>query len=404
MLGFTKTRSARSPIVGAALGCALSACLLTAAQADQITAKGDTLNGKLISMGDGGLVFETAYAKDKLAIKYEDVTDIRTDGPVQLLHGEDGETIGRMLGMENGNLLVGTDAASATPIELSSVTLGTPTDGVRWTDRMRSNFRYWHGSFDFGFGLTRSRIDDTILTLGFSLARKKAPTRFFLDVLGAYGKSESDEVNLVKDAQGRVIRIDEVTTETRSRDNLLGRARGEYDLTKQLYVFGAGSAEYDGIQRISIRGIPKAGLGYRIWETKTDIFQVEAGGAWVYEKFFGGDDNNFWAVAFGSFLDTGLWYGSRFTWRMDYLPAIDDWLGDYIVRNELALLIPLFDPFKLKLAFLDEYNSTPASEVIELFTPNNATPDPNDGTVTNVERTTADYNKLIFTIGLALAF
>lgn len=379
-------------IVTGALACVLSIGFARAGLADQITAKGDTLNGKLISMGDGGVVFETAYAKDKLAIKYEDITDLRTEGPVQILHGEDGETIGPIQGMQDGKLQVG-----STSVTIADVTLGTPTEGQRWTDRMRSNFRYWHGSFDLGFGLTRSRIDDTILTLGFSLARKKAPTRFFLDVIGAYGKQESDEINLIRDDQGRVIDIEEVTTETRSQDNLLGRVRGEYDLTKQLYAFGAGSAEYDGIQQLSLRTIPKAGLGYRIWETKTDIFQVEAGAAWVYEKFFGGDDNNFWAVAFGSYLDIGLWYGSRFIWRMDYLPAIDDWLGDYILNNELALLVPLWDPFKLKLAFIDIYDSTPASETIDLY-------DPGTDTFSTIERTTADHNKLIFTIGLSMAF
>lgn len=389
MLGITWAFVARSQMGIGSLCCALSVLFAVAAHADQITAKGDTLNGKVVTLGDGAVVFETAYAKDKLTIKYEDVTDLRTDGPVQVLHGEHDETIGRLHGMEDGQLLVGTDAASAAKVDIKTITLGTPTEGQAWGDRMRSRFRYWHGSFDFGFGLTRSRVDNTIITLGFSLARKKAPTRFFLDVLGAYGKQESEGITL---SDGTVIKQD---TETKSQDSLFGRARGEYDLTKQLYAFGSGDAQYDGIQHLSIRAIPKAGLGYRFWETKTDIFQVEAGGAYVYEKYFGGDTNDFFAVAFGSFLDTGLWYGSRFSWRMDYLPSVADWIGDYLVRNELALTVPIFSPFNLKLAFIDEYDSTPATKS---FAQTVTTPPATE------TKTTADYNKLIFTVGLSVAF
>jgi hypothetical protein len=61
------------------------------------------------------------------------------------------------------------------------------------------------------------------------------------------------------------------------------------------------------------------------------------------------------------------------------------------LRNELALTVPLFSPFNLKLAFIDQYDSTPATQK---FTLNGV----------EMERTTADHNKLIFTIGLSVAF
>jgi hypothetical protein len=260
---------------------------------------------------------------------------------------------------------------------------------------MRSRFRYWHGSFDLGFGLTRSRIDDTMFLLGLSLTRKKAPTRFFLDIVGTYGKQETDEINVETDANGDEVLV-ESTNETRSQDSLLGRVRGEYDLTKQFYLFGSGDAMYDGVQQLSLRAVPNAGVGYRIWETKTDIFQVEAGGAYVSEKYFGGDSNDYFAVTFGSFLDIGLWYGSRFSWRAEYLPSVADWTGDYLLRNELALTVPLFAPFNLKLAFIDIYDSTPATKEYELTDRN--------GVVTTETRKSADNNKLVFTVGLSVAF
>ena len=37
--------------------------------------------------------------------------------------------------------------------------------------------------------------------------------------------------------------------------------------TVGLYAYGNGSVEYNGVQRLSIRGIPEAGLGYKIWKS-----------------------------------------------------------------------------------------------------------------------------------------
>ena len=57
-----------------------------------------------------------------------------------------------------------------------------------------------------------------------------------------------------------------------------------YDITPRIYGFASGDATYDGIQKLSIRGVPKIGAGYKLWEEKLDadrrnFLQAEAGGA-----------------------------------------------------------------------------------------------------------------------------
>lgn len=384
----------------AALTVALTVALPLArdgARADEVKVKGDVIHGKIAGVKDGAVLLDTPdYGKDqKLVIPFENVEDVKTDGPMQVLHGEDGETVGHVLGLQDGKLLVGTDAATATPVDLATIHSAVPIGGdVSWMDRTRSRFRYWDGSFDLAWGLTQSRIDDTSLLVAFSATRKKNPTRLYFDILGNYGKQKKEEFD-EDDSDGDGIRSETRKEETTTQDLLQGRARGEYDLTSRLFVFGSGDAQYDGVQRLSIRGVPKAGLGYKIWETKTDLFQVEAGGAWVYEKFFGGESNDFFAVAFGSFLDTGLWFGSRFTWRMDYLPAVDDWANDYLLRNEAALIIPMLDPLNFKISLIDEYDSTPARKTLV---------DTVNGVDQQVSVKAADNNKLILAIGLSLVF
>ena len=45
---------------------------------------------------------------------------------------------------------------------------------------------------------------------------------------------------------------------------------------------------------------------------------------------------------------------------MDYLPAVDNFTTDYLLRNEAALTAPLIDPISAKFAVRDEYNNQPA--------------------------------------------
>jgi hypothetical protein len=145
--------------------------------------------------------------------------------------------------------------------------------------------------------------------------------------------------------------------------------RGDYELTARFYSFASGDATYDAIQRLSIRGVPKLGLGYLVWEEKLDetrrnFFSVEAGGAWVYEKYFRDprdqDHRDFFAVFFGAGVGYYLPYGAIFSAHVDYLPAIEDFTGDYLLRGEAGLTLPVVDPIAVKLGILDEYDSTPA--------------------------------------------
>jgi hypothetical protein len=53
-------------------------------------------------------------------------------------------------------------------------------------------------------------------------------------------------------------------------------------------------------------------------------------------------------------------YGAHFDGRVDYLPAVNDFTGDYLLRGEAGLTMPLVDPISAKFSVLDLYDSTPA--------------------------------------------
>jgi hypothetical protein len=352
-------------VVAAGLVAALmAAAWCDPARADELTSKGTVLHGKVTHVSSAGIDFEPEYGKGSIAIKWEDIEDLKTEGPVQVLY-EDEEADAPLQGMRDGKLLVGDSAESARELDPATIELGVPigAEGPALRDRMRSAWRYWDGNFDVGLNIQRATNDNTGFAVGFKTTRSKAPTRLILAAGYRYASEKTKEK-----VAGQTVK-----DENRTQDQALGLIRGEYDFTKRWFGFGSFDATYDGVQRLSLRAVPRVGVGYVIWEQQLDadrrnFLSADIGPGWVYEKFFGGEDDDFFTIGLGASAAYYLPYGSKFDWRFDYLPAIDDF-SDYVIRNTAGLSIPLWDPISAKIALVDEYDSTPAEVDVDEVKP-----------------------------------
>ena len=56
------------------------------------------------------------------------------------------------------------------------------------------------------------------------------------------------------------------------------------------------------------------------------------------------------------------WLGATWRSRADYLPSFDDWVGDYRLRGETSLLVPIIEQLSFKASIIDEYNGEPAGD------------------------------------------
>jgi hypothetical protein len=348
----TNGRLPRSAARRAAIALAVLLGCTATATADEVTSKGTVLHGKVTGLSSSGITFQPEYGEGELTIEWANVEDIKTDVPVQVLYGEEQESDAPLQGLSDGKLLVGSSAATATRIDLATIYSGLPlgAGGPTFGDRMRSYWRYWDGSFDVGFNLQQATTDTTGFLLAFNTQRSKDPTRLILSASYRYGTQKEKD-------QDR----------TRTQDQLLGLVRGEYDFAPRIYGYASGDATYDGIQALSLRAVPKVGAGYVFWQEKLDqkrrnFLQADVGPSWVYEKYFGGSTNDYFAIAFGAQAGYYLPYDAKFDWRLDYLPAVDNFTSDYLLRTEAGLSVPLVGPIDAKFSLLDEYDSTPAPD------------------------------------------
>jgi putative salt-induced outer membrane protein YdiY len=297
-----------------------------------------------------------------VSIPVGDIERLSTEDAVHVLHGDDAEAVGRLTGVEDGKLVI-ESAAGVERIDAADIHLLLSAKDYESSSLsvLRSRYRFWKANFDLGFAATQATTDTSAFGLALGANRRKAPTRFTFGLGYRYGtqkeKGESSD---------------------KVEETIRGGLKGEYDLTPKWFLYAAGDATYDAIQHLSIRAVPQAGVGYRFYETKTGHFQVQAGGAWIYERYFGGDDQDFVSVAFGSELGQMLPYGAEFLWTNAYFPAVDDWANDYLFRTEAALIAPILDFVSAKASLLDEYDNTPSEGI--------------------------DRNKLAVLVGLSLVF
>jgi putative salt-induced outer membrane protein YdiY len=213
-------------------------------------------------------------------------------------------------------------------------------------DRIALAYPFWSGNFDLAFNYTDSTVNSLALATGLTLRRNKAPTRFLLGF--SYLRSTSEDS--LGDDEGNVL-LNEARAFTRF----------EYDFAPRWFAFGSAEGEHDSVERIAFRGIPKAGIGYKVWEVPEQAYlSVDAGAAWVYERFFGGERNDFFSLAVGAETSHKLANGWLWFARVDYLPSVEDWANDFLLRGETSLIFPLTDHFALKTSLVDLYDATPA--------------------------------------------
>ncbi len=313
--------------------------------ADEVTVKGTVLRGTVVDLSPVGVSLRTDYGTGDVLIPWADITAIRTDNALHILHGDRGDANGMIVGYQDGSLLVGPDAATATRIDPGTIVdVDTPAEVAHWYERLRNRWRYWTASVDAGMTFQDKTKDEFDLFVRAAVERKRAPTKLVGNVSFLYGTDRN---------QGE--------SSEKSDNEIRSLLKGEYDIAdSRLFFYTAHDGEYDEIDNLSLRYVGKIGPGYRLFQTETFDMQVESGIGYQYERFFGGEDNEFGLVPFGAEGTWRLPAGALFTFRADYLPSLKDWVDDYLIRGEAAIAVPLTRYLSLKFAALDTYDSTPA--------------------------------------------
>ena len=213
---------------------------------------------------------------------------------------------------------------------------------------MRTNYRYWHGSFDLGFAYERGAVEKNKIEIGLNLRRRKKPTRVIFDLRHAY------EIQQKKNNP-------ELTT----KDELVTFLFGAYDVKGPLFVFARPGYEFDKPRNIIYRWYPAAGIGYRIVEDKQKetFLQFPVGIGYINEDFGGIGTNSFVSLYLGLSGVYRIDHGIILTGEIYYMPKLSDPKENWLSRGVLDFTVPIFDPIALKLRLTNVNDKNPTPEV-----------------------------------------
>jgi putative salt-induced outer membrane protein YdiY len=288
----------------------------------------------------------TVYGKGQLAIAVADVEAIETDAPFHVFHGDDLDTLGRVVGVSPDAIRVDAGGPAPTEVPFSTVytTRRDPGADANLLERTGVELAYWTGNLDLAFSAALATDDTLALGAGFGLFRERGPSR--LRIEAAYRLATQ--------------KLDGESSET-TQNEVRGLLRQELDLTPRIFAFAQADAEYDEIEELTIRTVPKLGLGYVLFESEAVRLAVDAGGGYVYQRYFGGDTEHYPAAAFGAESNVKLpLAGATWRTRIDYTPSLTHWADEWLLRGESSLLVPLASSLSFKASILDLYNAAPA--------------------------------------------
>lgn len=194
----------------------------------------------------------------------------------------------------------------------------------------------WSGSAGLSFLATSGNSDTSSLGIEVTVKRKPAPWGIDISALAVRAGTDG------------------VTTAER----LVGRARGERELSEYWGVFVGASAEKDRFAGLDLRGVLEAGVNFKALPGPRHELSFDAGATFTREELTSGGDRDFAGALAGVSYAWVPMEGARLSQRLVAYPNFDN-SRDWRVVAETALQASLTKRFALKLGYLLRYDHEP---------------------------------------------
>ena len=315
--------------------------LSVVAQADVLEfASGDRLTGKVVSLAEGMLVFESADA-GKVSIDLARIKTFATDEPAEV-HLRDGTVVkSTIVPAEAGKFAVHkTDVLPAQTFALTDLVAINPPPKPPVV---------WHGNIAAGWTLTSGNTSNENASISAEVMRRSKQDRIRANSLYLVSRQRDPDTG------------DKKTTQ----ESFAIGGQYDYFLTEKLYAFGNGSFKKDHIADLDRRIIAGLGMGYQWIETDKMNFTTDAGVAEVCEKYTHGDSvekSDEFSGQLGYHFDWVLNDTLTFVHNLRYYPSFGK-LSDYFLTTDAEIRAKLTESLFASFKAIFDYDSTPGPDV-----------------------------------------
>jgi putative salt-induced outer membrane protein YdiY len=316
----------RPTLLTCIIGIASVLCC-SAAWGDELWLKnGDRLTGKVLSLEGGSLTFKTSYAGD-LSIKWDEVTNLKTDDPVRVLLKDETTVQGPLSPGQGGQVSVkGEQGKPAAAIPLASV-----SSINRKTLKIAARV-------NVGASVTKGNTDQQNIYADGEFMARTDKNRFAVGAL--YKRSETDDV--------------------KTEDKALGYAKYDRFFTKKWYGYAKATGERDEFKDLDLKTTMGAGAGYQFFESERTNLSLDGGLAYVHENYYIAENRSYAAGAWGLRFDHFIVLKTLqyFLYHTGFQSLEDS--EDLTLYTQTGFRIPLFMNLNLTAQMNWDYNNNPS--------------------------------------------
>ena len=315
---------------------AMAAVILVPAHADVIYFKnGDQLQGTLVSMQDGKLVFNANVIGD-ITVDMAKVRSFATDSETEL-HLSDGTVLkkavkaesGSQIGLENAPLL------SGKPVAITELAAINPPAELE---------PEWKGKVTAGLSIERGNTIRNDAHLDVKMAREGKKDRIKLALEYDENREEDSETG-AKSTSKRRYAVD---------------VNYDYFVAENWFVYGNAKAEKETTANLDLRSSFGSGVGYRWFATKQSGFETEAGLSWVNETFADdSEDRDYISLRVAWDYYYQLSDNTRFFHNAEWLPSLEN-SRDQLVDSETGITTQINSHLSLDAKVRYRWDQTPA--------------------------------------------
>ncbi len=316
--------------------------------ADQIILKnGDRLTGKIVKKDGDKIVIETESA-GVVTVNWTAVERIIADEPLNIKLSDGQMLKGKVATNDEKKLNVETKDAGTVEIEKEKIELvRSDAEQLKFeTEQNRmlnpSFGDLWTGSADVGLSLTSGNSNTRTFTAGIRGAR--ATVR---DKITVYANA----VQASNSTLGPSI--------TTAKAIWFG-ARYDYNISRKMFAFGGADFEYDKPQKLDLRAVFSAGLGYRAIRNERTQLDLFSGAAYNREYYSNGLRRNSAEILFGDELKHRINPRMLLAQRLVVFPSITN-AGQFRSVLDASLLTNLNSWLGWHVTIADRYNSKPVA-------------------------------------------
>lgn len=318
-----------------------SILLLKTVLADEvILTNGNHLSGSIVKLDDNKLVLKTDYA-DMINIKWDAVSSFSAEQPV-VVQTPDKKISAIALSRKDGSVELKPVTGETVTVQADQVkSLRSETEQAAYEGSLHEGLLAgWAGGANLGLALARGNSQSLSLSTGMNLARATLTDKLALYSTTVYTKD--DVLNSI------------------TANAIQGGIRYDHNISKKIFGYVSGDFEYNDLQKLDIRSVLGAGLGWHAVATPKTVFDLLVGLSWTHEKYGTGLVNNTFAPSFGEEFTRKLSANSSFTEKAFFYPYVTgSEAGEYRFAFDSALSTKISRWLSWQTTLSDHYVSNP---------------------------------------------